>query len=103
MRPNKQPAQPLVLWGYDASPFVNLVKETLSELELPYTQVGKQATARVVVPSISHYVECCGWLDTHKGDQVVRLATAENYSAVCCNMLRASMVTSCHCVMLSCR
>jgi hypothetical protein len=39
VRPNKQPAQPLVLWGYDASPFVNLVKETLSELELPYTQV----------------------------------------------------------------
>jgi len=28
-----------VLWAYDASPFVNLVKETLSELELPYTQV----------------------------------------------------------------
>lgn len=39
MRPNQQPAQPLVLWGYDASPFVNLVKETLSELELPYKQV----------------------------------------------------------------
>ena len=39
-RPSKQPAQPLVLWGYDASPFVNLVKETLSELELPYKQVG---------------------------------------------------------------
>jgi hypothetical protein len=39
VRANKQPAQPLVLWGYDASPFVNLVKETLSELELPYKQV----------------------------------------------------------------
>lgn len=40
VRANKQPAQPLVLWGYDASPFVNLVKETLSELELPYKQVS---------------------------------------------------------------
>lgn len=40
MRANKQPAQPLVLWGYDASPFVSLVKESLSELELPYKQVG---------------------------------------------------------------
>jgi hypothetical protein len=38
--PSRQPAQPLVLWGYDASPFVNLVKEKLSELELPYKQVG---------------------------------------------------------------
>lgn len=39
VRANKQPAQQLVLWGYDASPFVNLVKEALSELELPYKQV----------------------------------------------------------------
>lgn len=40
VRASRQPEQALVLWGYDASPFVNLVKETLSELELPYTQVG---------------------------------------------------------------
>lgn len=38
-RPSKQPAQSLVLWGYELSPFVKLVKEVLSELELPYTQV----------------------------------------------------------------
>eukprot|EP00178_Gracilaria_changii_P016641 TRINITY_DN47918_c0_g1_i1.p1 TRINITY_DN47918_c0_g1~~TRINITY_DN47918_c0_g1_i1.p1 ORF type:complete len:359 (-),score=51.62 TRINITY_DN47918_c0_g1_i1:1592-2668(-) len=29
-------AKPLELWGYEASPFVRLVRETLSELELPY-------------------------------------------------------------------
>jgi hypothetical protein len=39
-KPSKQPAEPLVLWGYELSPFVVVVKETLSELELPYKQVG---------------------------------------------------------------
>eukprot|EP00878_Enallax_costatus_P025356 GHUV01027127.1.p1 GENE.GHUV01027127.1~~GHUV01027127.1.p1 ORF type:complete len:147 (+),score=33.12 GHUV01027127.1:737-1177(+) len=38
--PSKQPAEPLVLWGYELSPFVVLVKEKLSELELPYKQVS---------------------------------------------------------------
>jgi len=35
-RPSKIPEQPLVLWGYEASPFVKLVRETLCELEIPY-------------------------------------------------------------------
>ncbi|GLC45000.1 hypothetical protein PLESTB_001745000 [Pleodorina starrii] len=35
-RPSRQPAQPLVFWGYEMSPFVKLARETLSELELPY-------------------------------------------------------------------
>lgn len=38
--PSKQPAEPLVLWGYELSPFVVLVKEKLCELELPYKQVS---------------------------------------------------------------
>ncbi|CAN8066701.1 unnamed protein product [Agarophyton chilense] len=29
-------AEPLELWGYEASPFVRLVRETLADLELPY-------------------------------------------------------------------
>ncbi|KAI0562682.1 electron carrier [Gracilaria domingensis] len=29
-------AKPLELWGYEASPFVRIARETLSELELPY-------------------------------------------------------------------
>jgi hypothetical protein len=28
-----------VLWGYELSPFVKVVQEVLSELELPYKQV----------------------------------------------------------------
>ena len=35
-RPARMPEQPLVLWGYESSPFVRLVKERLCELELPH-------------------------------------------------------------------
>ena len=35
----RAPAEPLVLWGYEASPFVKLVRERLCELEIPYTLV----------------------------------------------------------------
>jgi glutathione S-transferase len=34
--PSKAPAQPLELWGHEASPFVKLVREALCVLELPY-------------------------------------------------------------------
>lgn len=37
-RASRVPQQPLTLWGYELSPFVRLVKEVLSELELPYLQ-----------------------------------------------------------------
>jgi glutathione S-transferase len=33
------PPKPLVLWAYEASPFVRLVRERLGELELPHLQV----------------------------------------------------------------
>jgi glutathione S-transferase len=36
-RGNKAPAEPLELWSYEASPYCRLVREALSELELPYT------------------------------------------------------------------
>lgn len=35
-RAAKKPAQPLIIWGYEASPFVRLVKERLTELEIPH-------------------------------------------------------------------
>jgi len=37
-RASEVPAQPLVFWGYEGSPFVKLVREKLCELELPYLQ-----------------------------------------------------------------
>ncbi|KAG2500151.1 hypothetical protein HYH03_001733 [Edaphochlamys debaryana] len=35
-RKSRLPAQPLVFWGYEMSPFVKVARETLCELELPY-------------------------------------------------------------------
>eukprot|EP01025_Chloroclados_australasicus_P022394 TRINITY_DN2310_c1_g1_i1.p1 TRINITY_DN2310_c1_g1~~TRINITY_DN2310_c1_g1_i1.p1 ORF type:complete len:402 (-),score=48.34 TRINITY_DN2310_c1_g1_i1:90-1295(-) len=35
-RRSKQPEEPLVLWGYEASPFTRIVKEILCELEIPH-------------------------------------------------------------------
>ena len=35
-RPARQPAKPLELWSYEASPFCRIVREALSSLELPY-------------------------------------------------------------------
>ncbi|QDZ21040.1 hypothetical protein HOP50_05g35650 [Chloropicon primus] len=37
-KPSNLPEKPLDLWGYEASPFVILVKEALCELEIPYVQ-----------------------------------------------------------------
>jgi len=35
---HRMPEQPLEFWGYEASPFVKVVREVLCELELPYLQ-----------------------------------------------------------------
>lgn len=37
-QPSTPPPKPLDLWGYEASPFVCVVKEVLCELEIPYVQ-----------------------------------------------------------------
>jgi glutathione S-transferase len=35
-KPSRAPDKPLELWSYEVSPFCRLVRETLSQLELPY-------------------------------------------------------------------
>ena len=35
-RPAREPAQPLELWSFEASPFCRLVREALTSLEIPY-------------------------------------------------------------------
>lgn len=46
--PSRQPAQPLELWSFEASPFCRIAREALSELELPYVlhNVGKDGAGR---------------------------------------------------------
>mmetsp|Transcript_114 Transcript_114/g.314 ORF Transcript_114/g.314 Transcript_114/m.314 type:complete len:367 (+) Transcript_114:44-1144(+) len=34
--PSKSPREPLILWGYEGSPFVKIVREVLSSRELPH-------------------------------------------------------------------
>lgn len=47
-RPARAPEQPLVLYGFEASPYCRIVREVLSELELPYElhNVGKGSATR---------------------------------------------------------
>ena len=44
VRPSHAPAKPLNLWSFEASPYSRLVRERLTELEIPYTlhNVGKE-------------------------------------------------------------
>lgn len=46
-RPSQAPAQPLALWSFESSPYSRLVRERLTELELPYTlhNLGKEQFA----------------------------------------------------------
>jgi glutathione S-transferase len=47
-KPSRQPATPLELWSFEASPFCRIAREALCELELPYVlhNVGKDGTGR---------------------------------------------------------
>lgn len=44
VRPSRAPAQPLHLWSFESSPYSRLVRERLTELEIPYTlhNLGKE-------------------------------------------------------------
>ena len=46
-RPSRKPAKPLALWSFESSPYSRLVRERLSELELPYHlhNLGKEQFA----------------------------------------------------------
>ncbi len=47
-RPSIAPEKPLELWSFEASPYCRVVRELLTELELPYTlhNVGKRSPSR---------------------------------------------------------
>ena len=46
-RASRQPTKPLTLWSFESSPYSRLVRERLTELELPYTlhNLGKEQFA----------------------------------------------------------
>jgi glutathione S-transferase len=47
-KPSRQPAKPLELWSFEASPFCRIAREALCELELAYVlhNVGKNGVGR---------------------------------------------------------
>ena len=53
-RPARAPEQPLELYSLEASPFARIVRETLSELEIPYLlhNVGRTQLAEFVPPMV---------------------------------------------------
>jgi glutathione S-transferase len=53
-RPSRQPAEPLVLYSIESSPFARLVRETLCELEIPYLlkSTGRTQLSESVPPPI---------------------------------------------------
>lgn len=54
VRPSRAPALPLELYGFESSPFVRLVRETLCSLELPYLlhPVGRTRASDFVPPAV---------------------------------------------------
>lgn len=55
LRPSKAPEKPLHLWSFEPSPYCALVRERLSELELPYVlhNVAKESPSREAFTSKS--------------------------------------------------
>jgi glutathione S-transferase len=53
--PAKEPAQPLELWSFEASPYCRIVREALCELTLPYHlhNVGKGSPSRAAFVAMS--------------------------------------------------
>jgi glutathione S-transferase len=52
--PSKEPEQPLELYSFESSPFARVVRERLSELELPYVlrSAGRSTMADWVPPAL---------------------------------------------------
>jgi glutathione S-transferase len=79
--PARSPAQPLELWSFEASPYCRIVRETLSELELPYLlhNVAKAS------PSRAAFVQRSGkmmvpWLhDPNTGVEMFESAKIRDY------------------------
>lgn len=79
--PARSPAEPLELWSFEASPYCRIVREALSELELPYLlhNVAKKS------PSRAAFVERSGrmmvpWLrDPNTGAEMFESAAIRDY------------------------
>ena len=66
-RPSREPAEPLVLYSIESSPFARLVRETLCELEIPYLlkSTGRTKLAESVPPPVRDRLNLAVEVETH--------------------------------------
>jgi glutathione S-transferase len=80
-KPSKQPAQPLELWSFEASPFCRIAREALCELEVPYVlhNVGKNGAGRAAFVARSGKMMVPYLYDPNTGREMFESAAIRDY------------------------
>lgn len=80
-RASRAPAQPLELWSFEASPYCRIVREVLSELELPYLlhNVGKASPSRAAFIARSGKMQVPYLLDANTGRELFESSAIVDY------------------------
>jgi len=80
-RPSRQPEGPLELYSYEASPYSRLVREALSELELPHVlhNVGRGSTKREEFKALSGKMQVPYLVDPNTGTAMFESAEIVGY------------------------
>lgn len=80
-RPSRQPEGPLELYSYEASPYSRLVREALSELELPYVlhNVGRGSAKREEFKALSGKMQVPYLVDPNTGTAMFESAAIVAY------------------------
>lgn len=81
VRPSRAPEQQLELWSYEASPFSRIVRERLSELELPYRlhNVARGSKARRAFIEMSGKMQVPFLVDPNTGVRMFESAEIVAY------------------------
>jgi len=80
-RPAKEPAQPLELWSFEASPYCRIAREALCELTIPYRlhNVGKGSAGRAALREMSGKVMVPYLVDPNTGVRMFESADIVAY------------------------
>jgi glutathione S-transferase len=80
-RPAKEPAQPLELWSFEASPYCRLAREALCELTIPYRlhNVGKGSVKREAFREMSGKMMVPYLIDPNTGARMFESADIVAY------------------------
>lgn len=80
-RRSREPAQPLDLWSFEASPYCRIAREALCELELPYRlhNVGKKSPGRAAFVARSGRMMVPYLADPNTGKEMFESAAIVRY------------------------